>query len=616
LGELIARPPLPALVAILIAVAVATLAVPIAGLIRRKAHSSLDLAASFVLVTAVMCGLIHLLALAELGSYFVWILRIAGFTLAAIGAFSVVSHAGKIRAGFWELVEWYRRLSWSYRLIAALMGVVLIGYAALAVSPALDVDSLDYHLGVPLDWLRHGGAYQQSDWLEARFAALGEMMNALGIAVGSDCVGAVFQFSGLLMALLAVLSLAKSDDDVLLGSMLVLTAPVILYLVQTEKPQLFPSAITTLALVMLAERWEAVDRGTLVYVLVGCALAAGSKYSFILSTSIVSCIGLLAAYRAGILRFATIVALVAFIMLPGQVWIRNFFYYGDPISPLLETWKSHPDAVVAGFADWLHHWGFPLNWWLPLRLIATSHFGEFSSTLGVGTLAFVPALAAGSGTIFLVAASVLVFLTATLGQLWTRFLMEPYLWCSAASMTAPAGWTKRLLLVALVPQTVVVMLSVGFGVVSVFPGALTAGYREKVLQAYAVDYQVSEWANRILNPGDVVFSTLEANVYLNNDVADFHIWYPRKLLKERFAYVMKLRQPTVALIEYPLSKEDLDIFGGCLGPRIAGPASFAQGIRNPFNKRPIRSFQIVTVNAAQASCKAVLAFDTSISAPK
>ncbi|NIR58223.1 MAG: DUF1420 domain-containing protein, partial [Gammaproteobacteria bacterium] len=28
-----------------------------------------------------------------------------------------------------------------------------------ALGPVTDADSLDYHLGVPLDWLRHGGAY-------------------------------------------------------------------------------------------------------------------------------------------------------------------------------------------------------------------------------------------------------------------------------------------------------------------------------------------------------------------------------------------------------------------------------------------------------------------------
>ena len=48
---------------------------------------------------------------------------------------------------------------------AVLVGVILVVLLLAALGPATDADSLDYHLGVPLDWLRNGGAYARPDWL-------------------------------------------------------------------------------------------------------------------------------------------------------------------------------------------------------------------------------------------------------------------------------------------------------------------------------------------------------------------------------------------------------------------------------------------------------------------
>ena len=66
-----------------------------------------------------------------------------------------------------------------------------------------DADSLDYHLGAPLDVIRNGGLYNRLDeWYSFRFLGLNEMLNLYGLFFYSLNFGQIFQivaFSNLIL---------------------------------------------------------------------------------------------------------------------------------------------------------------------------------------------------------------------------------------------------------------------------------------------------------------------------------------------------------------------------------------------------------------------------------
>ena len=99
------------------------------------------------------------------------------------------------------LKAYFKGASWTERLGLGLSLVITLALFGAVLGPATDADSLEYHLGVPLDWLRHGGAYARPDWFHARLAGLGEAINMLGLAMGTDNLGAVFQAAGLVVAI-------------------------------------------------------------------------------------------------------------------------------------------------------------------------------------------------------------------------------------------------------------------------------------------------------------------------------------------------------------------------------------------------------------------------------
>src|SRR5262245_50220081 len=117
----------------------------------------------------------------------------------------------------------------------------MLALFATALGPVSDIDSLDYHLGVPLAWLRHGSATSLPEWFHARLVGVGEGLSLLGLALGGDSLGAVFQASGLVVAVIAVTAGRRRLEDRLLAMTLVTASPILLSLIATQKPMLLPA---------------------------------------------------------------------------------------------------------------------------------------------------------------------------------------------------------------------------------------------------------------------------------------------------------------------------------------------------------------------------------------
>jgi len=334
LEDYLAPLPLPAMIAVLVVLGIKYLGTRLGRAFKLEPSQPLQGAVGFILGVSAVAAAVHFLAL--MGLAYLWPLRIMAWGLMACGLLELArlnpqrlsQLAGQLKVVFKEQSFWGRSA-------LVLVGMTLLGLGLAALGPPTDVDSLDYHLGVPLDILRHHGAYPRFDWLHARLTGLGESLNLLGLAGGTDVLGACLQFAGMLAALAAIYPLAKTDLDRILLAMGVVGAPVMLFLVPNQKPQMLPIAATTVALVLIVRRFRAIDPATLVLAFWGVFFAIACKYTFILSGSVVVLVGLLAAYHAGLLGRALLVALGAYLILPLPVHLQNYLFYGDPISPFL-----------------------------------------------------------------------------------------------------------------------------------------------------------------------------------------------------------------------------------------------------------------------------------------
>ncbi len=515
LEDLLLTPPLPALVALMMVLGTLHLSRRAARRLRLGASSPVEFGAIFVLTTGLLAGLVHALAWGGYAS--VTALRLGGWALAAMGILEVSSW--RFTEAARVLRDYFREGSLTERCALILAIITVIGLFAAALGPAVDADSLNYHLGVPLDWLRHGGAYPRPDWFHARFVGLGESLNMLGLAAGTDGLGAAFQAAGLVVALLGVTAFAKTRSDKLFAVLLVVTCPVIFLLITGQKPQLLPSAGLVIALVIVVQRFKTFDPLTAVFAFGCAAFAMASKHSFLLTGSVVVSVGLIAAFRAQRLRFALVVLAGCFAILAAPVFARNFVFYGDPISPMLERWRPGGDPAVIAFAEqslrsYLPSGPTPVTLAtlvrLPWDLAVTLHPGAFHHVLGLGVFGFLLALRERGSTRLLLLTALpafaLVFAFAQLNH-GPRFFLDPYLWCAAAAAAVPWRPLKSLFFKALTAQALAVaVVAIYLGVVF-FRGALTEAGRERVMTLMALGYAEAKWLDATLPPDAVVLTT-------------------------------------------------------------------------------------------------------------
>ena len=352
LQDVVLRPPLPALLSILMASGLAYVGWRLARRLRGGRVEALDAAGGFVTATAAAAVLVHALALAQLST--LALLRPLGWALAATGAFALVRHrADLLAAAQAELADVKAAPRWE-QAILFLTAAILLGLGAAALGPVTDADSIHYHLGVPLDWLRHGGAYPRPDWMHSRLIGVGEALNLLGLAAGTDGFGAALQLGGLVGAAIAAAALAPAARDRRLAWLLVIGCPVAAFLVPNQKPQMLPAAATTIALVMAVRRYERFGPADALLAFACAAFALSCKISFLLSAGFTILMGLLAARKSGRLASALAIAaaMVAIIWVP--LLARSFLFFGDPISPIFERFRPDPDVVVVRFAKYLH----------------------------------------------------------------------------------------------------------------------------------------------------------------------------------------------------------------------------------------------------------------------
>ena len=609
LDAVLLSPPLPAVIDILILIGVAALAKLLASWLRGRTHDSLDYAACFVSVTAILCSLLHGIAWLGIPHLFL-IVRVVGWVLAVIGIVACYQFLPMALDKTLLATLWYRQQSLYVRLATILAVVTLAGYLAATLGPVTDIDSLDYHLGVPLDWLLHGAAYPRPDWLHARLVGLGEMIDMLGLAVGTDSLGAIFQLSALVLAAVAVDSLAEGTDSKVLGVLLVVGCPVALSLVPIQKPELFPAAATAIALIMIVKRWEHLDLSTMALAFGCVAFAMGCKYSFLLTGPIVLVVGLVAAHKSRRLPTAMIVVAVALFILPIPVWAQNLIFYRDPISPLLERFKPAGDARVIAFAQTLRGWPDEVTvrrvLLLPWQLTATVSLSDLSSILGLGTLAFILAIQNVRARVIVLSAAVATLLTLTLCQLTPRFFLEPYLWFAAAAVGAPDSRFKSILKAGLLAQGgLVAVLALWLGI-RLFPGALTPNLRDYTTKVAADGYEAAYWLNAVLPANVVVLTTLRQHallrrpfIVLDNEYTSTH---PQELSKKSLLKLLDNNPPTAAVLEYPFSTSDFPSLAGCLGSRLYGPATFEARTHNPF-RRGDYTLQVVQLKLEAPSCR-------------
>lgn len=480
---------------------------------------------------------------------------------------------------------------------------ILLGMGLLALGPVTNADALDYHMAVAIALLNNAGMPVSPEWFIGRLAGNGEVLNALAIAVGAEQFGSILQFVSLL-GIVGIIRHGRNDDyadvqktaasDVI--ALAAFSVPILLFLISSPKPQMWPIAMTTFAfaLVMHPLRRVLSRQDSLVGFAMVCMLvmtASQAKFNYLLGGGVVGLLALWQMAKLRLLGFALGIGLVAasFIIAPPIVW-KAAVFNASWVAALINPLPGHLPgtdaflAVAKGASDMASPLPFP---WL--MLIPTS-LGSFSTLLGMGWLVLIglrpgrdPWLWTG-----IAAASFMVIAGAILAPPSSRMYLEPYYWFLTILVLQPTqstpshlglvGWVVR-------GQAFVVAVVCWLGVVSLLPGALTTAWRTDVMKRAANGYEIMMWADTVLPKNAVVLNERRSMALLPRDGVSYD-WsnFVDTTADESLLYLSRLKVRGVShmLLVGPINK-NMPI-SNCFGKVFAGPGVGHLATRNPFNQ--------------------------------
>jgi len=523
-------------------------------------------------------------------------------------------------------IDWQYRINYSqYKNIFILL---LIGYATLALFPITNADSLDYHVGVALYILNSGGMPVLPEWFHSRLAGSGEVLNALGFAIGAEQFGALLQYSGLL-AIAGILvylpqsmsKKARDHDWSFFVSIAALSSPVLIFLVSSVKPQLLPIAMTTSAFALLiftffSENNVAREDKIKLYFLI-CLLtmvASQMKFSYLLGGGVVGLSALWMMRSENQFFIAAIIGVLSFvvIMLPGVVWKSYNFdagYFDSLFAPLPGDYLGvkHFEEALRSYRD------SPMLF--PFSLVFPNRVGNITTVIGIGVLMlflFMPRENRLLLIAFILSLIVFVF-AAILGPPTSRSYLEPFFWMMIVISFRPhvmfynkyGVWLKT----AVFLQASLVGAIFIYSIVIFGSGLWSVAARSDVMLNHANGYEVMQWVDSVLPKDAVLLSSHRAKGLAPRKVVslDWLGHVNQNLSSDGLKFyldIVKDREVTHVLIQGEDYKNSIiyRIFENCM-VSIEGPGFAHTATRNPFNQGAQYKIWMLQVDLNNTLCQ-------------
>lgn len=233
----------------------------------------------------------------------------------------------------------------------------IILYFLLALSPLTAADVLDYHAGTALNILRFDNYKLFPEWFTGLQAGSGEVLIALGFAVGSEQFGSLVQFSSILSCSGIIIEFSKKNKvnfSNFFLAIIIITCPILIFLLSGNKPQAFFSSLIFLALAINFIKLKTENQFILAFFFINiliCSAVIG-KFSFNLSGFLVWLFTFFNFYKKERLFKLIMIPIIVFlfIYLPFLFWkFQNLG--GNIIDYIFSPFPLH----LPGYESFLSH---------------------------------------------------------------------------------------------------------------------------------------------------------------------------------------------------------------------------------------------------------------------
>jgi hypothetical protein len=489
----------------------------------------------------------------------------------------------------------------SFNIDYLLSILLILGYFLLSLLPITSADSLDYHSSTAIYIANYAIYPLQLFDFHSRIAGSGELLIALGFLVGAEQFGSLTQFSGLLSILGLITKLCKDKNYyrkyIIFFILIFLTIPILIFFNSTNKPQLFPIALTSISYVIIFFKFDLLNKKekNLSYFLI-CVLLIQSfllKYSFILSVLI---IGLYALYKVidkknflYILKFSFLIFI--FTYFPYFLWKylnfdKNFFY---------ALFLALPEHLY-GYSSLMLSISSCGYYCMPTWFFFPRSIGEGTNFFGVLFL-FLFFLKIKNKKHFLILFTIILYIIIGLnfGQSNPRFFFEPAIWFLFLLISSSYFFDKKIYkyffkhLVRL--KAALIIFIIYYTIFNIMPASLLNQIRSEILNKNANGYQFLDWVSNNLNSNDVILSAHRSvSISKIKTLPLFFINYINPKDERAKIYFLEIKKERPEYIVFTGNSKEVEkykkIFGLCFGEL----AFFKENVSKIATRNPLSSF--------------------------
>jgi len=466
---------------------------------------------------------------------------------------------------------------------------LIILFFILSISPPTDIDSADYHLGAALKWFNEDVYAPDYTWLHYRFVGLGENLNLIGVYFKTYNFGQIFQFLGLLFALYFGKFFLKSKYEKIFFSLFILSSPVLIFLVSTQKFQLLPSSLIFCSFLILFYI-KKITNFKILFIMSSILFSIGCKISYVFpGLSIVVVLLVKAFYQKKILNLF-LISFILFTIILVPLYFRNFFYYGDPISPILEKFKINSDQSLINFLN--YNKTFAQNFENNLQFIKyiffPNSFAKFTESLGLLplTLLFINFKKINKTSLRLLFFSFLVCLIIFFSYRGLgRYYLEFYFMIAfIVAKNYQHLFFKRFIMFFLIISSILVLMPLLYSFFSLSYGVINKNYWEHVMNRKAFGYSAANWVNNNINETSkkekILLSGVRFYSFFENKFVS-HQYYEYDYLKKTSDLIIKEK---INYIFYLKDSFSANYFEKCIEYADKKVGVFENSFRNPFNQ--------------------------------
>jgi hypothetical protein len=422
----------------------------------------------------------------------------------------------------------FKRKELDYKIIST----IIILYFFLSLAPITDSDSLAYHLPIAKNIMLFGQFPFETYNFTNTLGGIGELLIALSLSVSAEQFGSFINFIGLvsILGLLEKLSINKNLQISSINYYLVLSCPILVFLISSAKPQFFYVSLVSVgyAFLLNINKFNRFIEIKKIFILVFSLsiVALNAKINFTLSYFLIN-LGFIIFFfkKIKIILMLILINLIIFVLFLFPILIHKSQIYNYPFYYFL----TNPLPLnIPGFADFFLMAKNYNSEHFFINLIFPTSFSSITNTFGLCIL-ILPYLLFKKFFHYQIYFFLFFFYIVIYyfnGQNSVRFYLEIYIFLIFIFAKHININNNKFLIIYkkfLYLQTAALVIIISYGVLVLFQGSLTLSLKEKTLGRYADGYLLYNWTNQEL-PNNAKFLTNHRSVFFSKNkpiFADF-----------------------------------------------------------------------------------------------